>query len=297
MKNAYLVYYGPPILRSNPMLRTRITFVGVLLYEEEDWSLCISTYLGTEEQIHDAWDRAEKNRPENKGFLSTSSDLGPGFDKAYKIYNNSIATSHHDDVVCRIISKLCDVTQAQNDELSNFLEKNQETYRTLWRDDVPPSWPFDIRWIITFKKGVLSCWKDGTNAFTRKEIKIIENIKPGKEPKFVIDNTANKKRVPRDDESSQIDAPVGDDNFLLVTYPQRTEGGMANRYDFLKTETKKTFFGDADRAPETADEDYIRFLRNDAARNLSKFGNMKDVVKYLKEISEPGQDFTSERRL
>lgn len=290
MKNAYLVYYGPPILRSNPMLRTRITFVGVLLYEKEDWSLCISTYLGTEERIHDAWDRAEKKKPENKGFLSTSSDLEPGFDKANKIYS-SIATSHHDDVVCGIISKLCDVNPDQNAVLSNFLENNQETYSTLWQLDVPPSWPLFIRWIITFKKGVLSCW-DG-----RKEIKIIENIKLGKQPTFVIDNAANKKRVPREVESSQIDAPVGDDNFLLVTYPQRKEGMMANRYDFLMTETKKTFFDDADRAPETADEKYINFLSKDAANNLNTFGNRRDVVEYLKEISEPGQDFASERPL
>ena len=317
MKNAYLVYYGPPILRSNPKLRTRTTFVGVLLYEKEDWSLCISSYLGNVNEISEAWNIAKHKFEVMKSneSLSTTSSLGPGFAKAKKIYD-TIGNFDTNNIVCEIISELCVLTDDQFENLSKFINSNSGKYRTTWLRDEAPRWPFFINWIITFKKGVLSCWIDGTT-LTRKEIKIIENITPGKQPKFVIDNTANKERVPREDEitttlstttpspteplvSTQIAAATvhPHSEFLLVTYPQRTEGTTDFRYDFLKKEAQKTFFDDADRAPETAEEEYTRFLQNDATRSLGGDKHpWKEVNKYLKEISEPGQDFTHERPL
>jgi hypothetical protein len=315
-KNAYLVYFGPPILRSNPKLRTRNTFVGVLLYEQDDWSLCISSYLCNMENIKNLWQDAEKkaNERPNKSLSSTNS-MGPGFAKAQAIDYNSIGVYEAIEIVPNIISKLCNLTDEQDKKISEFIHDKWGKYATIWQDDHPPSWPFKISWIITFKKGVLSCWEDGT-AITRKEIKIADKILTGKQPEFVIDNAANKQRVPRDDEtltkrleSSQIAADDvaaataaaddADGDFLLVTYPQREEKWNDNRYDFLKTETKKVFFVDADRAPDQVDEEYTRFLGSDIGGNASNAfkGNWNDANKYLKEISEPGQDFTHERPL
>ena len=153
VKNAYLVYYGPPILRSNPKLRTRTTFVGVLLYEKEDWSLCISSYLGNVNEISEAWNIAKHKFEVMKSneSLSTTSSLGPGFAKAKKIYD-TIGNFDTNNIVCEIISELCVLTDDQFENLSKFINSNSGKYRTTWLRDEAPRWPFFINWIITFKK-------------------------------------------------------------------------------------------------------------------------------------------------
>jgi hypothetical protein len=280
--------------------------------------------LGIKGGIHDAWINAQfKINDGQTRYLSTHEPWRETFKNAKEIYD-TLGRFNINKIVCDIISKLCDLTDDQYENLSNFIKNNSKNYRTVWQDDHPPSWPFFIDWIITFKKGVLSCWEEVT-ASNRKEIQIANKIQTGKQPKFVIDNAANKQRVPRDDETStkrqdpsQIaaDDVAADDvaaaaataaaataaapapDFLLVTYTQREEKWTDNRYNFLKTETKKVFFEEADRAPDDVEEQYTKFLRFDATRNFgSEKYRWKDANNYLKEISDPGQDFTHERPL
>lgn len=315
----FLVYYGPPIIRTNPKLRLLNPFVGVLLYNEGNWSLCISTYLGSSSIIPKAWAGLEwlDSMTDDKGNQAGADyndsrrydvllyrEQESEFDKAREIFDSfeygggEVTEDEIDEgdgtvkkeIVCKIINHLCgELTDEQKSKISTFIGEPTQTAMKLGNDNGQSLDYWTIDRFITFEKnlvldrgfGDLSCYD-----IKGKKTKIIEKVPNGRNKPFHIESQSKPTSTPPPPPIQSPDETIQD--FLLVEYDNVDNG---SGFNFLMKNTKQTFFGSANKAPFNVETEYNKFL-TDNYQLMGSSRNMPNVKRYLQEISEPGQDNT-----
>jgi len=235
----------------------------------------------------------------------------PIYDNASEIFINSFDKDDNDDnddnddtvkkdtvkkeIVCNIITHLCgELTDEQKGQISTFIGKEPANKIVLGEDTGLgiENWPID--WFITFEInkefGELSCCDIKGN-----KTKIIDKVPIGKSKPFHI--------VESKSESASITpappAPLAEqgekDEFLVVEYDKKEKGFTDVRlFPFLLKNTKNTFFGNTN--PMNVESNYKEILTNNTLNSKLVSGLDKTDVNtfknYLKEITEPGIDYT-----